>query len=298
MNVTTIPCGAQRRRVLQAIAAALASACLPSVSAADTAGKSALEVFDDTSAATLAVLAHTLFPHDFVSEAQPARGVGILDIQAAGDPVLLAGVRETLAALPAGFSALDLAAREAALRPHVGEAAFLRYGERRCRGSTVTRTSGRFSATRDLRRLSRTGTRRYRLAAEGRGMSKRFDLNDDSVVVVIGSGAGGGTLSAELCLEAATAPHSRPITITISCSKRARGGLVTTRSPIGTWRSTPARATGVPAVCKWDFARPAASSARNGRRVTRSCRARWRPDISSCANPRWRSTSSTTIPSV
>ena len=29
-------------------------------------------------------------------------------------------------------------------------------------------------------------------------MAKKFDLNDDSVVVVIGSGAGGGTLSNEL----------------------------------------------------------------------------------------------------
>lgn len=27
----------------------------------------------------------------------------------------------------------------------------------------------------------------------------KYDLNDDSVVVVIGSGAGGGTLSNELC---------------------------------------------------------------------------------------------------
>ena len=41
-------------------------------------------------------------------------------------------------------------------------------------------------------------------------MSKKFDLNDDTVTVVIGSGAGGGTLSNELaqkgvkvvCLEA------------------------------------------------------------------------------------------------
>ncbi|MEL0224586.1 MAG: GMC family oxidoreductase, partial [Gammaproteobacteria bacterium] len=41
-------------------------------------------------------------------------------------------------------------------------------------------------------------------------MSAKFDLNDDGVVVVIGSGAGGGTLSNELaqkginvvCLEA------------------------------------------------------------------------------------------------
>ena len=29
-------------------------------------------------------------------------------------------------------------------------------------------------------------------------MAKKFDLNDDSVVVVVGSGAGGGTLSNEL----------------------------------------------------------------------------------------------------
>jgi choline dehydrogenase-like flavoprotein len=41
-------------------------------------------------------------------------------------------------------------------------------------------------------------------------MAKKFDLNDDTVAVVIGSGAGGGTLSNELaqkginvvCLEA------------------------------------------------------------------------------------------------
>ena len=41
-------------------------------------------------------------------------------------------------------------------------------------------------------------------------MAKKYDLNDDSVVVVVGSGAGGGTLSNELaqkgidvvCLEA------------------------------------------------------------------------------------------------
>ena len=45
-------------------------------------------------------------------------------------------------------------------------------------------------------------------------MSRQFDLNDDRVVVVIGSGAGGGTLSAELtaqgidvvCLEAGATP--------------------------------------------------------------------------------------------
>src|SRR5258707_12795557 len=51
-------------------------------------------------------------------------------------------------------------------------------------------------------------------------MAKTFDLKDDSVVVVIGSGAGGGTLSNELaqrginvvCLEAGAgrAPPQRP----------------------------------------------------------------------------------------
>ena len=32
-------------------------------------------------------------------------------------------------------------------------------------------------------------------------MAAKFDLSDDSVVVVIGSGAGGGTLGAELALK-------------------------------------------------------------------------------------------------
>ena len=32
-------------------------------------------------------------------------------------------------------------------------------------------------------------------------MAGKFDLSDDSVVVVIGSGAGGGTLGAELALK-------------------------------------------------------------------------------------------------
>ena len=32
-------------------------------------------------------------------------------------------------------------------------------------------------------------------------MAKKFDLNDDTVAVVIGSGAGGGTLSKEQPLE-------------------------------------------------------------------------------------------------
>ena len=32
-------------------------------------------------------------------------------------------------------------------------------------------------------------------------MANKFDLNDDSVVVVIGSGAGGGTLGSELAMK-------------------------------------------------------------------------------------------------
>ena len=32
-------------------------------------------------------------------------------------------------------------------------------------------------------------------------MANKFDLNDDGVVVVIGSGAGGGTLGSELALK-------------------------------------------------------------------------------------------------
>jgi choline dehydrogenase-like flavoprotein len=56
-------------------------------------------------------------------------------------------------------------------------------------------------------------------------MTKTFELKDDSVVVVIGSGAGGGTLSNELaqrgisvvCLEAG--PRlTLSSTITLQCS--------------------------------------------------------------------------------
>ena len=35
----------------------------------------------------------------------------------------------------------------------------------------------------------------------------RYELNDDSVVVVIGSGAGGGTLANELCQKAWAPPN-------------------------------------------------------------------------------------------
>ena len=53
-------------------------------------------------------------------------------------------------------------------------------------------------------------------------MSKTFELKDNSVVVVIGSGAGGGTLSNELtqrgasvvCLEADRASRSRTSSMT------------------------------------------------------------------------------------
>ena len=44
-------------------------------------------------------------------------------------------------------------------------------------------------------------------------MAKTFDLKDDSVVVVIGSGAGGGTLSNELAQRG----------INVVCLERGRG---------------------------------------------------------------------------
>src|SRR5215211_6779678 len=53
-------------------------------------------------------------------------------------------------------------------------------------------------------RLHQARLRRYRLAAEGLGLSNersggaKFDLNDSGVAVIIGSGAGGGTLGNEL----------------------------------------------------------------------------------------------------
>jgi hypothetical protein len=63
---------------------------------------------------------------------------------------------------------------------------------------------------RAIRWLRRSWFRRHRLAAGGRVMANRYELSDSSVVVVIGSGAGGGTVSNELaqkgidvvCLEA------------------------------------------------------------------------------------------------
>ena len=63
-----------------------------------------------------------------------------------------------------------------------------------------------FSATRanpDPRRLPQPRLRRHRVALgrRGRTMAAKFDLNDDSVVVIVGSGAGGGTLGAELALK-------------------------------------------------------------------------------------------------
>ena len=38
-------------------------------------------------------------------------------------------------------------------------------------------------------------------------MAKKFDLNDDTVAVVIGSGAGGGTLSNELAQKGLSLIH-------------------------------------------------------------------------------------------
>src|SRR5690349_23473139 len=84
--------------------------------------------------------------------------------------------------------------------------------------STTSPRCGRSSATRDHRRRraatsSAASTTSTGLRAEEGGLADmvaRFDLNDDGVVVVVGSGAGGGTLSNELaqkgikvvCLEA------------------------------------------------------------------------------------------------
>ena len=42
-------------------------------------------------------------------------------------------------------------------------------------------------------------------------MAKKYDLNDGSVVVVVGSGAGGGTLSNELAQRASTWSAWRPV---------------------------------------------------------------------------------------
>src|SRR5262245_66119100 len=53
-----------------------------------------------------------------------------------------------------------------------------------------------------IRRLSQPRLRRHSLAAKGiareRHMAK-YELTNDGVVVIVGSGAGGGTLANELC---------------------------------------------------------------------------------------------------
>src|SRR6478609_6754808 len=60
--------------------------------------------------------------------------------------------------------------------------------------------SRRAAARRRAGRLHQPRLRRHRLAAAGIGEATMatFDLNDDSVVCIIGSGAGGGTLGNEL----------------------------------------------------------------------------------------------------
>src|SRR5258708_35114364 len=79
-------------------------------------------------------------------------------------------------------------------------------------------------------------------------MAKTFDLKDESVVVVVGSGAGGGTLSNELvqrginvvCLEAGPRPgltdiindHRRPVHPPRWLRKPTRTGELNTPMPL------------------------------------------------------------------
>ena len=107
-----------RRRLLAgAIAAGLvASQGLPShVFAATGAPLTA----DALRAAQLLAVCRTLFPHAFLADADYLACVKKMDERVAADPAAASALAEGVAALPAHFTTLDQAAREAALAPLV-----------------------------------------------------------------------------------------------------------------------------------------------------------------------------------
>jgi len=73
-------------------------------------------VFGNLGTDLLVTLAHTLFPHPFVTDRQLRQSVDKLAAKAAKDPALLTEVVDLLAELPKNFSTLDQPGREAALR--------------------------------------------------------------------------------------------------------------------------------------------------------------------------------------
>ncbi|MGE3418416.1 MAG: hypothetical protein AB7I42_20325 [Bradyrhizobium sp.] len=83
----------------------------------------ASETFDESGARLLASVAHTLFPHAFLTQAQLARSVDLLAESTARDAGLREAVDSLLRDLPHDFPTLDVAARESALRTVAGSQA-------------------------------------------------------------------------------------------------------------------------------------------------------------------------------
>ena len=102
-----------RRRLLKTVAFTLAAACVP-ISVTTAVANS--RVFGNLGTDLLVTLAHTLFPHPFVTDRQLRQSVDKLAAKAAKDPALRAEVVALLAELPENFSTLDQPAREMALR--------------------------------------------------------------------------------------------------------------------------------------------------------------------------------------
>ena len=102
-----------RRRLLKTVAFTLAAACVP---ISLTTAVANTRVFANLGTDLLVTLAHTLFPHPFVTDGQLRQSVDMLAAKAAKDPALLTEVVDLLAELPKDFSTLDQPAREAALR--------------------------------------------------------------------------------------------------------------------------------------------------------------------------------------
>ena len=168
---------------------------------------------DPHTAETLMVMARELFPHDRLGDEYYAAVVDAVDKQAAGNAELRKLLTDGVAQLDAARG-LPVATAQRG-RPH-------------CRGPKTVKTGPFFAAMRTAtinnlytnqlvyRYFGFEGSsaeyggyinRGFDESAgypirdrEERPMAKTFDLTDELVIVVIGSGAGGGTLSNELAL--------------------------------------------------------------------------------------------------